>query len=248
VTLGGNWEEFASKRLPNIRDSRRRQRNLEKRAAIRFVVADTHHERQRIFENLVSMKRRRFADTDAHDIFGDAGYLQFYADATRKLGPSGAVEVSALYAGDRIIAANWGLYSNGRYIDLLPSYESGTWKSYAPGRLLSEWLLRHHLERGDAVFDYGIGDEPYKFGYCDGHSSLGDAYLAVTAKGAAYKQLLQLQTVAKSKLRETRVGQVLKAARSLISRFRRSRTAPVLGDTAPAWVAIIGSVSLAIDV
>jgi CelD/BcsL family acetyltransferase involved in cellulose biosynthesis len=248
VTLYGDWQEFSSKRLPNMRDSRRRQRNLERRAVIRFAVADTNQERRRVFDALVRMKRKRFSDTDAHDIFGDAGYLQFYADATRQLGPSGAVQVSALYAGGRVIAANWGLYSKGRYIDLLPSYESGSWKTYAPGRLLSEWLLRRHLERGDAAFDYGIGDESYKFGYCDQHSPLGDAYLAVTAKGAAYKQLLQLQLTAKSKLRTTRLGPMLKAARSMISRFSRSRTAPVLGDTAPAWVALIGSVSLAIDV
>jgi CelD/BcsL family acetyltransferase involved in cellulose biosynthesis len=248
VTLQGSWQEFATTRLPNMRDSRRRQRNLEKRGPVRFVIANTHQERQRVFENLIRMKRKRFSDTDAHDIFGDAGYLQFYADATRKLGPSGAVQVSALYVGDQVIAANWGLRTSGRYIDLLPSYESGGWKSYAPGRLLSEWLLQQHLERGDAVFDYGIGDEPYKFGYCDQHASLGDAYLAVTAKGAAYKQLLQLQNATKSKLRATRIGPVLKAARSLISRFNQSRTAPVLGDTAPAWVALIGSVSLAIDV
>ena len=130
----------------------------------------------------------------------------------------------------------------------MPSYEAGEWRPFAPGRLLAEWLLQQHLERGDTVFDYGIGDEPYKFGYCDRHSSLGDAYLAVTAKGAAYKQLLQLQLVAKTKLRETRIGPALKAARSLISRIIQSRAAPVLGDTAPAWVALIGSVSLAIDV
>lgn len=247
VMLSGEWKEFEAKKIPSLRDSRRRQRNLEKRAAIRFSIADTHQERQRIFDALIRMKRKRFADTAAHDIFGDAGYLQFYADATRKLGPSGAVQVSALYADDRIIAANWGLYSNGRYIDLVPSYEAGEWRPFAPGRLLAEWLLQQHLERGDTVFDYGIGDEPYKFGYCDRHSSLGDAYLAVTAKGVAYKQLLQFQELAKSKLRTTRLGPALKAARSLISRFSHTRVAPVLGNTAPAWVALIGSLSLAID-
>ncbi len=248
VSLTGDWKEFEAKRLPSFRDSRRRQRNLEKRAAIRFSIADTHQERQQIFDALICMKRKRFADTNAYDIFADAGYWQFYADATRKLGPSGAVQVSALYAGDRVIAANWGLYSNGRYIDLVPSYESGEWRPYAPGRLLAEWLLQQHLERRDTVFDYGIGDESYKFGYCDGHSSLGEAYLTVTAKGAVYSQLLQLKQAAKSKLRTTRIGPALKAARNLISRFSRNRAAPILGDTAPAWVALIGSVSLAIDV
>lgn len=245
VALQGDWQEFET-RLPNIRDSRRRRRKLEKRAAVRFAIAETPQERQRIFDALIRMKRRRFADTAAHDIFADPGYLQFYADATRKLGP-GAVQISALYAGDRIIAANWGLRSNGRYIDLLPSYETGEWRLFAPGRLLAEWLLQQHLERGDTVFDYGIGDEAYKFGYCDRHSSLGDAYLAATAKGAAYEQWLRLRQIAKSKLRTTALGPSLKAARSMLTRLRRNRTTAALADTAPAWVALIGSVSFAID-
>ena len=248
ATLQGDWPEFEAKRLPNRNDSRRRLRRLEQRATVRFSIARTDEERQQIFGALIRMKRRRFAATAAHDIFADPGYLRFYADATRKLGPSGVVQVSALYAGDRIIAANWGLYSNRRYIDLLPSYESGEWKVFAPGRLLSEWLLKQHLECGDAVFDYGIGDEAYKFGYCDRHTPLGDAHIAVTAKGAAYKQLLRLREAAKSKLRASPLGPALKAARSLLTRLGQNRAAPMLGDTAPAWVALIGSVSLTIDV
>jgi CelD/BcsL family acetyltransferase involved in cellulose biosynthesis len=247
VTLQGDWADFQSKRLPNHRDSRRRLRNLEKRAPVRFKIADGEQERQRVFNALIRMKRHRFSDTAAHDIFADGGYLQFYADATRKLGAKGTVQVSALYAGDHVIAANWGLYCNGRYIDLVPSYEAGEWRQFAPGRLLAEWLLQQHLERGDSVFDYGIGDEPYKFGYCDQHSTLGDAYLPATAKGMAYNAMLQFQLIAKSKLRDTRVGPALKVARSYFTRLGRGRVAPALGDTAPAWIALIGSISLAVD-
>jgi CelD/BcsL family acetyltransferase involved in cellulose biosynthesis len=246
MTLEGDWPDFESRRLPNYRDSRRRLRNLEKRAPVRFRIANDDKERQQVFNALIRMKRQRFADTSAHDIFADRGYMEFYAEATRKLGVKGTVQVGALYSGDRVIAANWGFYNNRRYVDLLPSYESGEWKSYAPGRLLSEWLLKQHLERGDAVFDYGIGDEPYKFGYCDQHSRLRDAYLPATAKGTAYKAVLQLHLLAKSKLRDTRVGPALKVARGYITRLSQ-RSAPAFGDTAPAWIALIGSISLAVD-
>jgi CelD/BcsL family acetyltransferase involved in cellulose biosynthesis len=127
----------------------------------------------------------------------------------------------------------------------VPSYESGGWKTYAPGRLLTEWLLRQHAERGDRIFDYGIGDERYKFDYCNLRTPFIDAYIPVTVKGSAYNRLLQLRLAAKSKLRDTKLGGVLKAARSLLT-AGRNRPMPS-SETLPAWLALLGSVSLAVD-
>ena len=246
IALHGSADDFERKHLPNARDSRRRLRKLESRASIRFQIARTDKERKRYFDAMVRMKRQRFADTAANDIFADAGYWQFYAEATRRLGAAGAVQLSALIADDQIIAANWGFASGDRYYDLVPSYESGEWRTYAPGRLLTEWLLRQHLERGDRIFDYGIGDEPYKFDYCNLHTPLMDAYIPVTVTGSAYNRLLQLRLAAKSRLRDTRLGGVLKAARSLLGKLGRGRPMPA-GETMPAWIALLGSVSLAVD-
>jgi CelD/BcsL family acetyltransferase involved in cellulose biosynthesis len=134
------------------------------------------------------MKRQRFADTAAIDIFAETGFRQFYAEATRQLGGAGTVQLSALFADDKIIAADWGIASRGRYYDLVPSYDSGEWRAYAPGRLLTEWLLRHHLERGDRIFDYGIGDEAYKFDYCNLHTGYWTRTYRQRLKGAAYNR------------------------------------------------------------
>jgi CelD/BcsL family acetyltransferase involved in cellulose biosynthesis len=227
------------------RDSRRRLRKLEKRASIRFEIACTGKDRQRFFDAMVRMKRRRFADTAANDIFSDSGYWRFHAEATRRLGAAGTVQLSALIADNQIIAANWGIVAGERYYDLVPSYETGEWKTYAPGRLLTEWLLRQHAERGDRIFDYGIGDERYKFDYCNLRTPLTDAYIPVTIKGSAYNRLLQLRLAAKSRLRDTKLGGVLKAARSLLTAGRSSPMPP--SETLPAWIALLGSVTLVVD-
>jgi CelD/BcsL family acetyltransferase involved in cellulose biosynthesis len=191
------------------------------------------------------MKRRRFANTAANDIFSDSGYWRFHAEATRRLGAAGTVQLSALIADNQIIAANWGIVAGERYYDLVPSYETGEWKTYAPGRLLTEWLLRQHAERGDRIFDYGIGDERYKFDYCNLRTPLTDAYIPVTIKGSAYNRLLQLRLAAKSRLRDTKLGGVLKAARSLLTAGRSSPMPP--SETLPAWIALLGSVTLVVD-
>lgn len=243
IALHGAWDGFARKHLPNLRDSRRRLRRLEERASVRFEIARTDNQRKQFFEALVRMKRQRFADTAATDIFAGAGCRPFYAEATRRLG---TVQLSALFADDKIIAANWGIASGNRYYDLVPGYESGEWRAYAPGRLLTEWLLRHHLERGDRIFDYGIGDEPYKFDYCNLHTRLLDAHIPATVKGAAYNQVLQLHRAARSKIRDTRIGAALKFARSFFSKLGQGRGTQTHG-TVPAWIACLGSLTFAVD-
>jgi CelD/BcsL family acetyltransferase involved in cellulose biosynthesis len=245
-SLSGTSEAFVSS-LPNARDSQRRRRKLEKMGEVRFAVADTVEQRRDFFEAMVRMKRRRFAETAAHDVFADQAYLDYYAEATRLLGPSGAVRLSALLLDDRILAADWGYVSADRYYDLMPSYESGNWRSYAPGRLLTEWLTSRCLEEGLGVFDYGIGDEAYKFDYCDTHLRLWDAYLPLTARGALYGKMLQLRSSARKMLEGTKIGTALKAARN---RLRGSEALPassVSRPYLPAWIALIGSVTLAVD-
>jgi CelD/BcsL family acetyltransferase involved in cellulose biosynthesis len=104
--------------------------------------------------------------------------------------------------------------------------------------------LRHHLERG--IFDYGIGDEPYKFDYCNLHTGLLDAHIPVSAKGAAYNRILQLHQAARSKFRDTPIGAALKFARSIFSKLGGSgRTSR--GGTDPAWIACLGSLTRAAD-
>lgn len=244
-TLSGSPAEFARNHLPNPRDSQRRRRKLEKMGAVRFAIAETDEDRKRFFDAMVRMKRRRFADTAAHDVFADSAYHAYYAEATRLLGPTGAVRLSALLLDERILAADWGFVGGGRYFDLMPSYESGEWRSYAPGRLLTEWLTERCLEQGFALFDYGIGDESYKFDYCDTHISLWDAYLPVTATGALYGKVLQLRSTARKMLEGTKIGTALKAARSRLRGLDAKR--PSVGQLLPAWIALIGSVTLTVD-
>jgi CelD/BcsL family acetyltransferase involved in cellulose biosynthesis len=246
VSLAGTWEEFSRRHLPNLRDSNRRRRKLDKLGTVRFAIAETDAERRKFFDAMVQMKRQRFADTGAQDIFNDPGYFDYYAEITRVLGPAGTIQLSALMLDGRILAADWGFVSGNRFYDLLPSYRAGEWRSYSPGRLLTEWLTEHCLERGLDSFDYGIGDEPYKLDYCDNRIPLNDAHLPVTAKGAVYGGLMRAQAATKSLLRDTKIGGMLKAARNRIRELKPAR--PAAGrDYTPAVTALICSVTLAVD-
>ena len=244
VTLDAPWEEFAKKRLPRWSDSRRCLRNLEKRGAVTFEIARTEREQRKFLEALFRQKRRRFRETEALDFFDEPGVSEFYTESTRR-GADCGVLLSALKLDGRILAANWGFIAGERYYDLMTSNEGGEFRTYAPGRLLNEWLLEWCIGNGIRISDFGIGDESYKYRYCDIHTPLRDAYVAVTLRGALYARALQVQAAAKQMLRDTRIGTALKAARNRLYRLGTNR--PIAGERLPAWIALIGSVSLAID-
>jgi CelD/BcsL family acetyltransferase involved in cellulose biosynthesis len=213
VSLYSPWETFARDKISNAADSRRRRRKLDKLGTVRIEIAETESERDRFFEAMMRMKRQRYIETKGHDAFDALGAEAYYREATRALGTNGPVQLSALTLDGRILAAHWGFVAGDRFYHLMPAHEGGEWRAFAPGRLLNEWLLEWCVERRFKYLDFGIGDEPYKFDYCDLHIPLRDAFLPVTFGGRLYAAAQKLETAAKTSVRDTRLGAMLMSAR-----------------------------------
>jgi CelD/BcsL family acetyltransferase involved in cellulose biosynthesis len=87
-----------------------------------------------------------------------------HATFLRALRDRGVAEVATLRAGDRLLAVHIGLRHDGRFSSWVPAYDTAC-GAYAPGRLLLEHLVQWSCERGDAEFDFLVGNEPYKWQY-----------------------------------------------------------------------------------
>ncbi len=223
VRLYRPWAQFAREHIPHLSDSNRRRRKLEKLGTVRCAIAATPEERERFLAAMMLMKRRKFRETHAPDGFSLPGAAAFYRETTARLGPGGTVQLSALLLDDRILAAHWGYVAGNRFYHLMPAHESGEWRAYAPGRLLNEWLLQWAVEQGLEFLDFGIGDEPYKFEYCDIHRPLRDAYLPQTLRGRMLAAAIRARTAARSRLQRTPIGQALIDTRR---RWRAGARAP----------------------
>ena len=55
-----------------------------------------------------------------------------------------------------------GLTSNSRFYFIFPTYESGEWGKYSPGRILQEELIKWAIHNKFRIFDFTIGNESYK--------------------------------------------------------------------------------------
>jgi CelD/BcsL family acetyltransferase involved in cellulose biosynthesis len=221
--LEGDWASFEPEHVVNRADSRRRLRKLERLGDARFEIATTPEQSQDFLLAMMRMKREKFIETKGYDVFTEGGFGAFYREATRRLGVDGPVQVSALLLDDQILAAHWGYVAADRFYYLMPAHEAGEWRHYAPGRLLNEWLLKWALERGLKYFDFGIGDEAYKFNYCDLDVPLHDAILPVNAKGRLFAALLELKRNTKRSLRNSLLAPALIATRNFLRGLHPSK-------------------------
>jgi CelD/BcsL family acetyltransferase involved in cellulose biosynthesis len=123
------------------------------------------------------------------------GYRDFFIDLT---GAQSAclTHVSRVDVGEMTAAANFGLMYRGRYYYILAGYDDGELARFGPGAMQLQEVMRHAAENNCPLFDFTIGDEPYKREWCDIEIGLCD-YVApaswrgslVAASTVAFRQI-----------------------------------------------------------
>jgi CelD/BcsL family acetyltransferase involved in cellulose biosynthesis len=145
-----------------IRESHRKGRKLAREVgALRFEydVAD-----KRVMETLLSWKSKQYQATGK--IGGlQGGWVRELLDLIRETkGENFSGVVSALYAGDHLVAAHFGMQSRRVLHWWYPAYDI-EFGSYSPGLTLCLEIAREAATRGISRIDLGYGDERYKIGF-----------------------------------------------------------------------------------
>jgi CelD/BcsL family acetyltransferase involved in cellulose biosynthesis len=184
TSLSGSWEEFyTSKRSgPTRRRDRGKRKNLAGLGELRFVEPSTEVDRLATIERLMQQKARALARIGVSNFFRRPGYAEFF----RAVSGEGIAHVSRLDVGAMPAASNLGLVLRGRYYHLLASYtDEANVIRYGSGAAHLMDIMARAIERGCTVFDFTIGDEPYKRDWCDERQTLYDHLSARTLKGSA---------------------------------------------------------------
>jgi len=188
--LSGEWEDFASK-IPSrhswrtrhavghhVHGRRRRRGGRFRELGPRtFELAKTPEQYDVFIEALIRQKRDRYPM--CLTLAEEVAYVKM---ARRRVYPSGPVCLFALKINDTIIATTFCLLIEQRLIAQFISDE-GSWRPYSPGHLIlnmiCEWCFANRLQ----LFDFGIGDEPYKNDYCDIAIRLWQAEIPANVRG-----------------------------------------------------------------
>jgi CelD/BcsL family acetyltransferase involved in cellulose biosynthesis len=91
-------------------------------------------------------------------------------------GPDFAGMLSALYAGDELVAAHVGLRSRGTFHIWFPAYDTAH-EAYSPGLVLMYEMFRAVAEEGVRRVDFGKGPERYKSSWMTGSEPLGEGFI-----------------------------------------------------------------------
>jgi len=191
VSLDGDWEDIAG-RFPT-RHSWRTKR-FHALGPITYQIARTPGEYDLFLQVLIRQKRQRYPNA-----LYRSGYIEYFKQAKRLLFPSGPVCLFVLRIGDTIVSTNFGILFGRRFIGQYVTSEGGKWEAHSPGHLgwqkCIEWCFGNEVQ----VYDFGIGDEPYKNAYCDITISLYKSIFVSTIKGYAAFHLKNLEDRARTR-------------------------------------------------
>lgn len=222
--LGDDFQEFLRTKRSGHWCSmeRKKERRMEKHGTLSYQMATDSHDAQRILQEMMRQKSQSYHALGVPDIFADPGHRRFFAHMSVHHVKNGFVHLSALMLNERILATHWGLVHRGRFYCYMPTYARDEFSRFSPGnsllRRLMEWSIGQRLD----VFDFTIGDEIYKYGWCDQELRMFDYLQASTFRGWLYLAPLKL-------------------ARRLKRRILRS---PALARYARSWRARLGRLKL----
>ena len=106
------------------------------------------------------MSRR--AATGHPSLFSDPLQRDYYRRVTRAIGPTGWLRFTRVAWNGRPIAFHYGLSYRGGFLFGIPTFAIDLAR-YSPGEVLLRHLLLLAIEEGAKTFDFGPGDEPYKY-------------------------------------------------------------------------------------
>jgi CelD/BcsL family acetyltransferase involved in cellulose biosynthesis len=100
------------------------------------------------------------------------------------------------------IAAIAGLSRKGDHVICqFSSIDDSLCPGASPGELLFWLMIESCCREGASIFDFGIGDQPYKRSWCTVESIQHDILIPVSWKGALAKPLLLATTKAKAAIK-----------------------------------------------
>ena len=138
----------------------------------------------RSVDALIDEKRRSYAKLGVANMFERPGYRDFFLDLATGAQSSCLTHVSRVDVGEMTAeTANFGLMYRGRYYYILAGYDDGELARFGPGAIQGfRDVMCYAAEHNCPLFDFTIGDEPYKREWCDVEIGLCDCVAGVVAR------------------------------------------------------------------
>jgi CelD/BcsL family acetyltransferase involved in cellulose biosynthesis len=186
---------------------RNQQRKLEEHGGFDHIIASSDEEKARLLDLFFEQKAQRFKALGLPDVFHATETQAFFhhLQQVHHHGPNTALEVHAIrlkgnYSGK--ISAIAGLSRKGGHVICqFGSIDASLVPEASSGELLFWLMIEQCCISGADVFDFGIGDQGYKRGWCPVETVHHDILLPITPIGHLAASAQRLMTRSKSAIK-----------------------------------------------
>ncbi|OHV87985.1 GNAT family N-acetyltransferase [Mesorhizobium sp. ORS 3428] len=189
VDLGGGFDALLSRASGKRKRKKHRSqtRKFEAVGSFRRVEARTREEVDTLLDAFFEMKAARFAKMGIANVFGDdevrAFFRALFADALAEEKPSFLLH--GLEVAGKLRAVTGSSRSGKRLICEFGAIAEDDLAFTSPGDFLFFDNIQEACELGFDVYDFSVGDEPYKRLWCDIEVQHFDVLAPLTLKGRA---------------------------------------------------------------
>ena len=189
--LGGNilrvpgaWDDWHRGLERTFRKELERSlRVFLKHEGAEFRRISTLPEAAQVMAQLKVQQRERMKEQGLPYILDDPQSEALYDGLVRDGLATGETVLTALTAGDKVVAALLGASDGNHFAMVRLSTAGAEWKNCSPGRLLIERTMKSLHGEGHRIFDFTIGDYPYKRRFGTEPVPLRELKLALSWRG-----------------------------------------------------------------
>nr|WMC99229.1 GNAT family N-acetyltransferase [Aminobacter aminovorans] len=219
VDLDGGFERVLTRTSGKKKRKRHRsqERKYEALGGARRTMATTTVEANAMLDAFFAMKEQRFGAMGITDVFAETNVRTFFrklfVDALASEHPSFVLH--GLEVGGKYRAVTGSSRAGNRLICEFGAISDDELAHASPGEYLFFDNISEACGQGFGVYDFSVGDEPYKRQWCDLEIQHADVLAPLTAKGRVYALGLRSLSRAKSVVKNNdRMWALIKRLRS----------------------------------
>lgn len=149
----------------------------------KFVFADTPETATTLYGQLTAQQSARIQSLGLPYLLDEPNYDAFYRELLLNGLNDGSARLSALVAGDELVAALFGVARGDHYSMVRISTAGGEWANCSPGRLVIERTMEALHRQGFRTFDFTIGDYGHKRSFEVAHIPLVNIHESASWRG-----------------------------------------------------------------
>jgi len=175
-------------------------RKFEMAGGLRRIEAQTTDDVSRLLDAYFAMKESRFRKMGITDVFGEAEVRNFFRSlfcCALEKSPRPFV-LHALEVGGKLRAVTGSSVSGKRMICEFAGISEDELAHASPGDYLFFENIEQACRDGFEVYDFSVGDEPYKRLWCELETRHFDVVAPLTVKGHLLAQRLRLEARVKA--------------------------------------------------